>query len=127
MIDRTYDLNAWLESYKDAFASFSKAQQEGFRAVERFARFHYAVAGDCLEAGLAQTKAALSTKAAVGTQAIAELFAKQAELGTQLSEKLRARAQEFSSLAAEVQESVGSFAAEATNRASATNTSKKAA
>jgi hypothetical protein len=124
MTDPTYDLNAWMETYKDVFASFSKAQQEGFRALERFARFNYAVAGDCLEAGLAHGKAAISAKAAVGTQAIADLFARQAELGTQLSEKLRARAQEFSSLAAEVQESVGSFASEATSRATG---AKKAA
>lgn len=124
MTDRTYDLNAWLETYKDAFASFTKAQQEGFRTLERFARFHYAVAGDCLEAGLAQTKAALSAKTAVGSQAIADLLARQAELGTQLSEKLRVRAQEFSSLAAEVQESIGSFAGDAANRATGT---KKAA
>jgi phasin family protein len=124
MTDRTYDLNAWLETYKDAFTTFTRAQQDGFRALERFARFHYAVAGDYLEAGLAQTKAALSAKAAVGTQAIADLLAKQAELGTQLSEKLRARAQEFSSLASEVQESVSSYAAEAANRAAG---AKKAA
>jgi len=124
MTDRNFDLNAWLETYKDAFASYSKAQQEGFKALERFARFHYAVAGDVLEAGLAQAKATWSTRAAVGTQAIADLLQRQAELGTQLSEKLKARAQEFSALAAEVQESVGSFAADAANRASG---AKKAA
>ena len=124
MTDRTHDLNAWLQSYRDAFASFGKAQQDGFRALERLARFHYAAAGDCLEAGLAQAKALLSAKAAVGTEAIADLLARQAELGTQLSERLRARAQEFSSLATEVQESVSSFAADAANRASG---AKKAA
>lgn len=124
MTDRTYDLNAWMESYKDAFASFAKAQQDGLRTLERLARFHYAVAGDYLEAGLAQTRAALSAKAAVGTQAIADLLARQAELGTQLSEKLRARAQEFSDLASEVQESVSGFAADAANRATG---SRKAA
>jgi len=124
MTDRNFDPNAWLETYKDAFASFSKAQQEGFKALERFARFHYAVAGDVLEAGLAQAKATWSTRAAVGTQAIADLLQRQAELGTQLSEKLKARAQEFSAIAAEVQDSVGSFAADAANRASG---AKKAA
>lgn len=103
MTDRTYDLNAWLESYKETVASFSKAQQDGFRALERFARFNYAVAGDCLDAGLAHAKAALSARAAVGAQAVADLLAKQAELSNQLSEKLRARAQEFSNLASEVQ------------------------
>jgi len=75
------------------------------------------VAGDVLEAGLAQAKATLSARAADGTQAIADLLQKQAELGTQLSEKLKARAQEFSALAAEVQESVGTFTADAANRA----------
>ena len=118
------DWNIWLDTYKDTYASFSKAQHEGLRALERFARFQYAVAGDVLEAGLAQAKATLGVRPAFGTQAIAELFEKQAELSTQLSEKIRERAQEFSALAAEVQESVGSFAAAAANRAHA---AKKAA
>jgi len=124
MTDRTYDLNTWLETYKETFASFSKAQQDGFKALERFARFNYAVAGDYLESGLAHAKAALTARAAVGTQALADLLAKQAELSNQLSEKLRTRAQEFSSLASEVQESVNGFAAEAATRAAGT---KKAA
>jgi len=124
MTDRTYDLNTWLETYKETFASFSKAQQDGFKALERFARFNYAVAGDYLESGLAHAKAALTARAAVGTQALADLLAKQAELSNQLSEKLRVRAQEFSTLASEVQESVNSFAAEAATRAAGT---KKAA
>ena len=124
MTDRTYDLNAWLDTYRDAFSAYAKAQQDGLRALERFARFHYAVAGDVLEAGLAQVKATWSARAAVGTQAIADLLQKQAELGTQLSEKLKARAEEFSALAAEVQESVGSFTGEAANRATG---AKKAA
>ena len=124
MTDRTFDLNTWLETYKETVASFSKAQQDGFKALERFARFNYAVAGDCLEAGLGHAKAALTARAAVGTQAVADLLAKQAELSNQLSEKLRARAQEFSTLASEVQESVSNFAAEAASRAAGT---KKAA
>jgi hypothetical protein len=115
------DWNIFLDSYKDTYASFSKAQHEGLRALERFARFQYAVAGDVLEAGLAQAKATLGARAAIGTQAIAEMLEKQAELSTQLSEKIRERAQEFSSLAAEVQESVGSFAAAATHRARSEN------
>jgi hypothetical protein len=40
MTERTYDPNAWLESYQDAIAAFTRAQQDGFRALERFARFH---------------------------------------------------------------------------------------
>jgi hypothetical protein len=124
------DWNIFLDSYRETYASFSKAQHEGLRALERFARFQYAVAGDVLEAGLAQAKATLGARAAIGTQAIAELLEKQAELSTQLSEKIRERAQEFSALAAEVQESVGSFAAAAEHRARAENgrhASRKAA
>jgi hypothetical protein len=118
MTDRTYDLNAWLETYKDAFNAFSKVQQDAFKTLERVARFQYAVAGDMLEASLAQAKATLSTRAAGGTEAIAELFQKQAEVGTHFTEKLKARAQEFSALASEVQESVGKFATEAAHRSS---------
>jgi len=115
------DWNVWLDTYRDTFASFSKAQHEGFRALERFARFHYAVAGDVLEASLAQAKATLGVRTAFGTQAIAEMLEKQAELGTQLTEKIRERAEEFSTLAAEVQESVGSFAAVSKQRARGNN------
>jgi len=124
------DWNIFLDSYRETYASFSKAQHEGLRALERFARFQYAVAGDVLEAGLAQAKATLGARAAIGTQAVAKLLEKQAELSTQLSEKIRERAQEFSALAAEVQESVGSFAAAAEHRARAENgrhASRKAA
>jgi len=124
MSDRTFDLQTWFEPYRDTLASFAKAQQEGLRTLERFARFHYAVAGDVLETGFAHARAAVDARTTVGTQLIGELLQKQAELGTQLSEKLKARAQEFSTLAAEVQQSVGSFAAEASSRASG---AKKAA
>lgn len=116
MTDR-FDFDAWLENYQETFASFTRAQQEGFKALERFARFNYAVAGDCLEAGFAQVKAVLSARASVGTQVVADLLSRQAELSNQLSEKLRARTQEFSNLATEVQESVSNFAADAAGRA----------
>ena len=43
------DWNIWLDTYKETYASFSKAQHEGLRALERFARFQYAVAGDVLK------------------------------------------------------------------------------
>jgi hypothetical protein len=124
MRDRTHnqtDWNIWLDTYKDAYVSFIKAQQEGWRALERFARFQYAVAGDVLEVALAEAKATLGVRATFSTQAFAELMEKQVELGTQLSDKIRERAQEFSTLAAEVEESVGSFAAAANHRARAEN------
>jgi hypothetical protein len=120
MTDRNYDFQGWFEPYKETFTSFAKAQQDGFRTLERFARFQYAVAGDLLEAGLAQARTALGARTTVNTQVITELLQKQAELGTQLSEKLKARAQEFSALTAEAQESVGSFVADSANRAAET-------
>src|SRR3979490_718994 len=71
MSDRTFDPTTWLDSFRETFASVHKAQQEGFKAVERMARFQYAVAGDYLEAGIAQTQAALTAKTPV------DLLAKQ--------------------------------------------------
>jgi hypothetical protein len=115
MTDRTHDLNTWLDTY--ALTAFSKAQQDWLKTLERFAIFNYAVAGDVLEASLAQARTTLGARAALGTHAMADLLQKQAELGNYLSEKLRARAAEFSALAAEVQESVGSFAHAAAQRA----------
>ena len=120
MMERNYDFQGWFEPYKETFASFAKAQQDGFRTLERFARFQYAVAGDLLEAGLAHARTAMGARATLGTQVISDLLQKQAEIGTQLSEKLKARALEFSTLAAEVQDSVGSYAADAANRAAET-------
>jgi hypothetical protein len=114
MTDRTFDPNTWLEAYRESFASVQKAQEQGFKAVERFARFQYAVTGDWLEAGIAYTQAAL------GVKTPAELLTKQTELNTRLGDKLRARAQEFATIASEVQGSVASFATETANRATAT-------
>ena len=113
MTDRTFDPNTWFDAYRETFASVHKAQEEGFKAIERFARFQYAVAGDYLEAGLAQTQAAIAARTP------AELLSKQTEVGSRLSEKLRARAQEFSHLANEVQGSVAGLATETANRATA--------
>jgi hypothetical protein len=112
MNDRAYDPNAWMEAYRESFAPVYKAQQEGFKTFERLARFQYAVMGDYLESGLAHAQAAIAAKSPF------DLFVKQAELGTQLGEKLRARAQEFSSFASDVHGSVAAFASETSARAS---------
>jgi hypothetical protein len=116
--DRTFDPNAWFDAYREAFAPVYKAQQEGFKAVERLARFQYAVAGDYLESGLAHAQATLAAKTP------AELLAKQADLGVQLGEKLRTRAQEFATLASETQ---GTFTQFATETAAKAAPAKKAA
>jgi hypothetical protein len=87
MVDTTFDPNALLETYRTAIAPALKAQQEGLKAVDRYAHYQYALAGDYLEWALAQAKALLSAKNP------GELVAKQAELGTQLSDQLRGRVQ----------------------------------
>lgn len=112
-----FDMNTWVKTYKDAFSSFGQAQQDGFRVLERFARFHYTVAGDVLEAGIAQAKAAMTPKAVTGPNMVAELIQRQAELSTELGEKLQARAEEFSAMAADAQQSVNGLARQAATRA----------
>ena len=74
-----------------------QCQQDGVNMLDRFSRYQYAVAGDYLEWSLAQAKAALSS------QTPADFVSKQVELTTALSEKLRARAQEFVTLATDSQ------------------------
>jgi phasin family protein len=108
MSDSTFDPKAIIDTYKNAFAPVLKAQQEGITAIDRVGRYQYAVAGDYLEWSLAQAKAAL------GAQTPAEFVSKQVELTTALSEKLRARAQEFVTLATETQNSFTNAVSEAT-------------
>src|SRR6202011_3307488 len=99
MSDSTFDPKTIFEAYRTAFAPTLKAQQEGIKAIDRMGRYQHAVAGDYLEWSLAQAKAALSAQTPV------EFVTKQVELTTALSEKLRARAQEFVTLATEAQNS----------------------
>jgi phasin family protein len=108
MSDTTFDPKAILETYRNAFAPALKAQQEGVKALDRVGRYQYAVAGDYLEWSLAQAKAAIAA------QTPADFISKQVELATGLSEKLRARAQEFVTLASETQTSITAVVNEAT-------------
>ena len=97
MIDRTFDTNQMLAAAREAFAPMLKAQQEGFKTIERLARLQYAVAGDVLESGLARVHAAF----AAGNPT--ELLNRHSELTTQLVDKLRARAEEFTTVTSEIQ------------------------
>jgi hypothetical protein len=110
MSDTTFDPKTILETYKTAFAPALKAQQEGVKVIDRVGRYQYAVAGDYLEWSLAQAKLALAV------QSPADFVSKQVELTTALSEKLRARAQEFASLATETQASFTAAVKEATTK-----------
>jgi phasin family protein len=119
MSDPTFDPKAIFETYRNAFAPALKVQQDGMKTIDRVGRYQYAVAGDYLEWSLAQANAALSAKTPT------EFVSKQVELTTALSEKLRARAQEFVTLATEAQSSFTNAVSEAT--ANVTELSKKKA
>ncbi|MGO8828017.1 MAG: phasin family protein [Steroidobacteraceae bacterium] len=99
MTDSFFDPKTIVEAYRNAFAPVLKAQQESVKTLERVGRYQYAVAGDYLESSLALTKAAFAAQTPV------DFVSKQVELSTALTEKLRARAQEFVTLATEAQTS----------------------
>ena len=109
MSDSTFDPKAIFEAYRNAFAPTLKAQHEGVKAIDRLGRYQYAVAGDYLEWSLAQAKAALAA------QTPSDFVTKQVELTTALSERLRARAQEFVTLATDAQTSAQTTFTEAVN------------
>jgi phasin family protein len=106
MSDTTFDPKTIFETYRNAFAPALKAQQEGVKTLDRVGRYQYAVAGDYLEWSLGQAKAA------IGAQTPADFVSKQIELTTALSEKLRARAEEFVTLATDAQTSFADMAKE---------------
>jgi phasin family protein len=95
MTDRMFNANQLLETYRNALAPAIHAQQEGLKALDRLARFQYAVAGDYLEWSLTQAQAVIAAKNP------AELIAKQTELGSKISEQLRGRVQELTTIASE--------------------------
>ncbi len=97
MTDKTFDPNTLITATREAFAPVLKAQQEGFKALERLARLQYAFAGDLMETGLARVNATLIATTAT------ELLNKQSELTSQFADKLRARSQEFAAFTSEIQ------------------------
>ena len=119
MIDRNFDPTALIDTYRNALAPVIHAQQEGLKAFERMARYQYAVAGDYLEWSLTQAQAVLAAKNP------AELVAKQAELGSKISEQLRGRVQELTTITSESQSTLNQLFNEAS--AKVVELSKKAA
>ncbi len=113
MSDSTFDPKAIFEAYRNAFAPALKTQQEGVKAIDRLGRYQYAVVGDFLDWSLAQAKAAIAA------QTPTEFVTKQVELTTALSEKLRARAQEFITLASDAQTTAQTTFTEAVSQATA--------
>ena len=119
MIDRNFDPTALIDTYRNALAPFIHAQQEGLKSFERVARYQYALAGDYLEWSLTQAQAVLAAKNP------AELVAKQAELSSKISEQLRGRVQELTTITSESQSTLDQLFNEAS--AKVVELSKKAA
>lgn len=119
MSDRTFDVNAFIDAYRNAFAPALSAQQEGLKTLDRFARYQYAVAGDYLEFGLAHAKATFSGKSGP------DFASAQTDLVTRLGDQLRKRAEEFVTIATESQSTLTKLVTEAT--AKAASVAKKAA
>jgi hypothetical protein len=108
MTDQQFDPQTIFDTYRNAFTPVIQAQQEGMKAIERFGRYRYAVAGEYLEWSLALAKALLNAQTPV------EFVVKQVELGTALSEKLCARAQEWVSSTTDTANRITEAASEAT-------------
>ena len=119
MTNSTFDPNTLIETYRNALAPAFHAQQEGLKAIERLARYQYAVAGDYLEWTLTQAQTFLAAKSP------AELAAKQAELGSKITEQLRGRVQELSTITSESQSTLNQLFNEASAKVS--ELAKKAA
>jgi phasin family protein len=107
MTTQTFDPAAILETYRSAFAPAVAAQQEAFKSVERLVRYQYALAGDYLEWTLSQAQAFAAAKSP------AEIVAKQAELGTKISEQLRGRVQELTTITSDAQSTLNQLFTEA--------------
>src|ERR1700683_850734 len=119
MTDAHFDARAFSESYRSVFAPVLKAQQEGVKTFDRLGRYQHAIAGDYLDWSVAQAKAVVDAKTP------AELFSKQMQLTTALSETMRVRAQEFLKFATEAQNGLADVVTEMTAKAAAET--KKAA
>jgi hypothetical protein len=106
MTDQNFDPTKILTATREAFAPVLKAQQEGFKALERLARLQYAVAGDVLESSLARVNATFVASNA------SELLNKQTELTSQFVDKIRARAEEFASVTSDMQTKISELGTE---------------
>ena len=119
MTQKTFDFTALFDTYRQAFAPVIAAQQTGLQTLERLARYQFAVAGDYLDWTLSQVKTTAEPKS------VADLVSQQSALNSSFSDKLRARAEEFTQIASESQAHVTQWFDDA--RAKVTETATKAA
>jgi len=97
--DLKFEPSVAFDACRRALAPALRAQLEALKAIERFGRFQYTIAGDYLDWGIAQARASL----VFGTPA--EHVASRTTLAAQLGEKLQGRVREFADLASETRTS----------------------
>jgi hypothetical protein len=103
MTNQKFDIDAALNTFRETFGPVMKVQQKGVQTLERLARYQFAVAGDYLEWSLAQANVGVTASS------LTEGVAQHTELNSRLSERLRARAQEFHQIATETQGEVSQW------------------
>jgi phasin family protein len=97
MTNQKFDIDSALNTFRETFGPVFKVQQKGVQALERLARYQFAVAGDYLDWTLAHAQVGVTSSS------LTEGVAQHTELNSRLSAKLRARAQELSQIATETQ------------------------
>jgi len=103
MTQPTFDFTNMFDTYRQAFAPVLTAQQNYLKTLERVARYQFAVAGDYLEWSLSQARVNVQPKS------VADLVTTQTSLNTSFGDRLRARAEEFTQIAAETQGAVSQW------------------
>jgi hypothetical protein len=111
MAMNTLDMSTLFDAFRNSFAPVLRAQQEGITAVERLARYQFAVAGDYLDWSIAGAKTTVAAKTPD------ELNTKLSDLNTRFSELLKKRSQEFATIASEAQGAVTQWFGEAAEAA----------
>ncbi len=97
------DFNAFFDFQKRAFAPLAEFNEWAVRTAERAARHQYEVAGETLEFGLAQARAA------AGAKDLQQLTAKQTQLATEFFGRQTARSNEWMKLATSTQSEIGKW------------------
>ena len=97
MTTKAKDFNALLDFQKRAMAPFLELNEFAVRTFERAARHGYETAGEALEYGIAQARAALTAKDPQ------QLATRQAQLATEFVGRQTERSNEWLKIAAQAQ------------------------
>jgi phasin family protein len=103
MTQKTPDFNSFAEAQTRAFAPMVRLNELMAHTIERGARHAYGVAGDLLEAGVAQLNAAANARD------VTKLVSQQTEIATKFFESQSKRYREWLDIASETQENLAKW------------------